>query len=82
MAAGQQQQEQQHVEKGNMNFIRQGHERSRTLPDFQDTAFKQLWSNSGATTTASVPFAVRLHRRLNSNSFKTDPDSLASMPFF
>lgn len=81
MAVGQQQQEQQQVDKGGLNFTRQGHERSQTLPNFQDTSFKQLWSNSGATG-ASVPFAVRLHRRLNSNSFKTDPDSLASMPFF
>lgn len=29
-----------------------------------------------------VPFAVRLHRRLTSNSFKTDPDILDSMPLF
>jgi hypothetical protein len=63
------------------NIIHQGHERSRTMPEIHEIAFKDLGSKIGGTSVV-VPFAVRLHRRLNSNSFKTDPDSLASMPFF
>jgi hypothetical protein len=48
---------------------------------------KALTLNQGETSVNNiqrevVPFAVRLHRRLTSNSFKTDPDVLDSMPLF
>jgi len=48
---------------------------------------KAVTLNQGETAVNNiprevVPFAVRLHRRLTSNSFKTDPDVLDSMPLF
>jgi hypothetical protein len=68
-------------QESSKNLTLQGLDSGRASPDIAKVVSSNH-NEAAVNARVVVPFAVRLHRRLTSNSFKTDPDSLDSMPLF